>query len=86
MWLWFAAIVLINFMLSRWLVPAGEAPVSIPYTLFKEQVAANNVAAIYSQGEEISGRFSTPIEYPAPGKSEPRPPGARSAGWEPTKT
>ncbi|MGH8665136.1 MAG: ATP-dependent zinc metalloprotease FtsH [Burkholderiales bacterium] len=73
MWWWFAALVLLNFMLSRWLVPAAEAPAVVPYTLFKEQVGARNVAAIYSQGEEISGKFSTPIEYPPPGAKQSQP-------------
>jgi cell division protease FtsH len=73
MWWWFAALVLLNFMLSRWLVPAAEAPAVVPYTLFKEQVSARNVAAIYSQGEEISGKFSAPIEYPPPGAKQSQP-------------
>src|SRR5690606_4437581 len=38
----------------------------IPYTVFKEQVAAGNVAAIYSQGERIEGRFVQPVTYPPP--------------------
>jgi cell division protease FtsH len=78
MWWWFAALVLLNFMLSRWLVPPAEAPAVVPYTLFKEQVGARNVAAIYSQGEEISGKFSTPIDFPPPGR-QPSQPG-RSTG------
>jgi cell division protease FtsH len=88
MWWWFAALVLLNFMLSRWLVPPAEAPAVVPYTFFKEQVGARNVAAIYSQGEEISGRFATPIEYPPPGAQPSQPgsaPGSRrklpEPGW-----
>jgi cell division protease FtsH len=80
MWWWFAALVLFNFMLSRWLVPPAEAPAVVPYTLFKEQVGARNVAAIYSQGEEISGKFSAPIQYPPPSSQQPGR--GRAAGGE----
>ncbi|MCC7083098.1 MAG: ATP-dependent zinc metalloprotease FtsH [Burkholderiales bacterium] len=76
MWWWFAALVVLNFVLSRWLVPSGETPVAVPYTLFKKEVGANNVAAIYNQGQEISGKFSSPIDYPPPG---PKPQPGKSA-------
>ena len=37
-WLWFVLILLANFMLMRLLMPRPDAPVPVPYTLFKEQV------------------------------------------------
>src|SRR5918999_5144271 len=63
-WLWFVGILLANYLLVRFLVPGPEAPVTVPYTLFKEQVGKGNVEAIYSQGESITGRFKTAVTYP----------------------
>jgi cell division protease FtsH len=62
-WLWFALILLVNFLLGRLLAPGPEAPVTVPYTLFKEEVAKRNVQAIYSRGETITGRFKAPVTY-----------------------
>ncbi|HSC24270.1 MAG TPA: ATP-dependent zinc metalloprotease FtsH [Casimicrobiaceae bacterium] len=63
-WLWFAIALLLNFVLARYLLPGAEAPITVPYTLFREQVEKNNVKAIYSRGETMTGRFATPITYP----------------------
>ena len=63
-WLWFALILLLNFLLVRLLLPGPEAPVEVPYTFFKEQVRAGNVEAIYSQGDTVEGRFEEPVTYP----------------------
>src|SRR5215510_11030749 len=64
-WLWFLAILLVNYLLMRFFVPGPDAPVTVPYTLFKEEVSKGNVEAIHSQGETITGRFKTPVTYPA---------------------
>ncbi len=56
-WLWFALILLANFLLFRFLFPGPEAPVEVPYTFFKEQVGASNVEMIYGQGDTVEGRF-----------------------------
>ena len=63
-WLWFLGILLANYLVMRLLVPSPEAPVTIPYTLFKEEIGKGNVESIYSQGESISGRFKTAVTYP----------------------
>jgi cell division protease FtsH len=63
-WLWFILILLVNFLLFRLLTPGPDAPLTIPYTLFKEQVSKGNVQAIYSRGEVVTGRFAAPITYP----------------------
>src|SRR5215216_6353493 len=72
-WLWFALIVLANFLLVRFLFPGPEAPVEVPYTFFKEEVRAGNVEAIYTQGDTVEGRFENPVTYPPKGErgSEP---------------
>ena len=40
------------------IVPSEDAPLTVPYTVFKEQVAKGNVASIYAKGESIEGRFA----------------------------
>ncbi len=69
-WLWFAIVLVINFLLARYMVPGGEAPVTIPYTLFKEEVSQGNVTAIYSRGDTITGRFRTAVTYPSSGAQD----------------
>jgi cell division protease FtsH len=70
-WLWFMLALAVNYLLVRMLVPSPEAPVTVPYTLFKEEVGKNNVEAIYSQGDTITGRFTAPITYPQAGEKAP---------------
>jgi cell division protease FtsH len=65
-WLTFLLILLANFFLMRLIAPSEEEPITIPYTVFKQQVTAGNVAAIYSQGEVIEGRFADPVTWPPP--------------------
>jgi cell division protease FtsH len=74
-WLWFLAILLVNYLLMRFLVPGPDAPVTVPYTLFKEQVSKGNVEAIHSQGETITGRFKTPVTYPPADEKSAMPSG-----------
>jgi cell division protease FtsH len=78
-WLWLLAVLLANYFLVRFLLPSPEAPVTVPYTLFKQEVAKGNVAAIYSQGESITGRFSTAIMYPPADEKSPGSSGAQRA-------
>jgi cell division protease FtsH len=63
-WLWFLMVLVANYLIVRFLVPSPEAPVTVPYTFFKEEVAKHNVKSIYSQGESITGRFASPVTYP----------------------
>jgi cell division protease FtsH len=63
-WLWLLGILLANYLLVKFLLPTPEAPVTVPYTLFKEEVGKRNVEAIHSQGETLTGRFVTPVTYP----------------------
>jgi cell division protease FtsH len=84
-WLWFVLVLLANFVLVRLFMPGPEGPVTVPYTLFKEEVGKGNVEAIFSRGDTITGRFKAPVTYPpaggqgaAPG-GEPRPAGESGA-------
>src|SRR3712207_1146609 len=79
-WLWFALILLANFLLVRFLFPGPEAPVEVPYTFFKEEVRSGNVGAIYSQGDTVEGRFEEPVTYPPEGEGSSEP------GSEPSRT
>ncbi len=72
-WLLFAIILFFNFFLMRSLFPDPKAPQSIPYTLFKTEVAKSNVEAIYTRGEMISGKFESPVRYiPQPVENKPQ--------------
>src|SRR5499426_2813262 len=81
-WLWFLAILLVNYLLMKFFVPSPDAPVTVPYTLFKEQVSKGNVEAIHSQGETITGRFKTPVTYPAADEKSAVPSGQSGTGDE----
>src|SRR3712207_92248 len=72
-WLWFALVLLANFLLVRFLFPGPEAPVEVPYTSFKEEVRAGNVETIYSQGDTVEGRFEEPVTYPPKGEGGSEP-------------
>src|SRR5262245_20147758 len=63
-WWWFLLILILNYSLGRMLFPGPAAPATVPYTLFKQEVAKSNVHAIFSRGETITGRFWAPVTYP----------------------
>lgn len=63
-WLIFLLVLLVNYLVARFLATGADEPVTIPYTVFKEEVAKGNVTAIYSQGERIEGRFVNAVTWP----------------------
>jgi cell division protease FtsH len=65
-WMVFVAILLVNYVLVKMFYPEPDAPVTVPYTVFKQEVAKGNVTAIYSRGENVEGRFATPVTWPPP--------------------
>jgi cell division protease FtsH len=67
-WLWLLLVLVANFLLVRTLMPSQDTAITVPYTLFKEQVTKGNVQAIYSRGETLTGRFAAPVTYPPPTK------------------
>ena len=81
-WTWFIIILVVNFLVVRFLMPREGEPTVIPYTLFKQEVARSNVEAIYSHGESLTGRFRTPVRYPAH-TSHPLEPGPRARRRDP---
>jgi cell division protease FtsH len=74
-WLIFLAILFVNYLVMRLLFPAPGDPLTIPYTVFKQEAAVGNVAAIYSRGTSIEGRLKAAITWPPQGdtKAEPAP-------------
>lgn len=65
-WLVFLAVLLGNYLLMRFLFPVQDEPLTIPYTVFKTEVAKGNVIAIFSQGAGIEGRVKAPVTWPGP--------------------
>jgi cell division protease FtsH len=83
-WLWLLLVLVANFLLVRALMPSQDTAITVPYTLFKEQVTKGNVQAIYSRGETLTGRFAAPVTYPPPTEKSPasggQSPPAREGG------
>jgi len=74
-WLWLLLVLAVNFWVARVLMPSPEAPVTIPYTLFREEVGKGNVQAIYARADTLTGRFKAAVTYPPPGQTTPPPTG-----------
>ena len=72
-WLWFALILLANILIFTFLFPGPEAPVEVPYTVFKEEVRAGNVESVFSQGDTVEGMFKEPVTYPPEGEESSEP-------------
>ncbi|MFO1310729.1 MAG: ATP-dependent zinc metalloprotease FtsH [Burkholderiales bacterium] len=68
-WLVFVVILLVNWLLVRSLFPGAGDPLTIPYTIFKEQVSKGNVASIYSRGNSVEGRLKGSITWPTEEKA-----------------
>ena len=79
MWLTFLIILVVNYAVARLLFSDPDAPVSIPYTAFKEQAASGNVASIYSKGANIEGKFDKPLTWPPPAEKTART--AKKESW-----
>ena len=64
-----------NYLVTRYIVPSADEPLTVPYTVFKQQVVEGNVESIYSQGAMIEGRFVEPITHPPPDGEAAEPSG-----------
>ena len=62
-----------NYVATQLFFPEPAA-ITIPYTFFKQQVEAGNVADVTSVGESIQGSFKTKTDVSAPGTPSRRPP------------
>lgn len=80
-WVIFVAVLLVNYVIARFLFP-GTEPITVPYTVFKQEVEKNNVSQVYSRGTSIEGRFRGQVTWPPADEAKaplrrglpPRPP------------
>jgi cell division protease FtsH len=66
-WLLALLIFVANYLLITWLLPDQKQRLEIPYTAFRAQVEAGNVAEVMSRGDIIQGTFKQPVTYPPQG-------------------
>jgi cell division protease FtsH len=59
-----------NYVAAQFFFPEPAA-ITIPYTFFKQQVAAGNVEDVTSVGESIHGTFKASTTYPPQGAQRP---------------
>ena len=60
----FLLILALNFVLVRTFFADPDAPITIPYTVFKTEVTQKNIEAVYARGESIEGRFAKAVTWP----------------------
>jgi cell division protease FtsH len=70
MWLTFLLILAFNFVLAKTFFSDPDAPITIPYTVFRTEVSKKNVEAVYARGESIEGRFTHAVAWPPPKAKE----------------
>jgi cell division protease FtsH len=63
-WVFFLVLLAANYLVMRTFF-AEPPSVTVPYTFFKQQVAAGNVVEVTSAGDAIHGSFKTEVTYPA---------------------
>jgi cell division protease FtsH len=93
-WWTFFALLVLNYLLMRWLFPSEDAPTTVPYTTFRAEVVRGNVESVYSKGTSIEGRFREPVVAPSPAGSAASgaAPSAQTPAWlrpaepKPTRT
>src|SRR5579871_6514097 len=65
-WILLIAFLVINFILGQMMLPAPNH-VSVPYSVFEQQVSTGNVSQITSEGDAITGQFKKRVTWPASG-------------------
>jgi len=63
-WVTLLILLAINWLLVPLLFPEPQDRITVPYTFFKQQVAAGNVSEITSRGDDIQGAFKQPVTDP----------------------
>jgi cell division protease FtsH len=65
-WISFIIVLVLNYLLVQVFLPERPNPrIDVPYTYFKQQVQADNVSEVTSQGDMIQGTFKNSITYPS---------------------
>src|SRR3546814_2634447 len=62
-WLVFLLLFLVDYLVVDLFFPGPDAPASISYTLFRAELAKDNIEAIHSEGQTIEGRFKAPVDW-----------------------
>src|SRR5438034_8649522 len=71
-WLSFLLVLILNYLLVQLFLPERpQQRIDVPYTFFKQQVSAANVADVTSRADIIQGTFKAPTKYPADQASAP---------------
>src|SRR5258708_13652064 len=71
-WISFLLILIVNYLLVQFFLPERPNPrIDVPYTYFKQQVAAGNILDVTSRGDVIQGTFKAPITYPPDQQNAP---------------
>jgi len=63
LWITVGCLLALNFVLASVLGRPND-PTAVPYSFFRDQVKAGNVAEVTSQGDTIEGSFSDAMRYP----------------------
>src|SRR5204863_8398321 len=64
-WITFVIVLVVNYLLVQVLLPERpQSRIDVPYTFFKQQVVADNVSEVTSQGDTIQGTFKNAVTYP----------------------
>jgi cell division protease FtsH len=71
-WVTLLILLALNWLLVPLFFPEAQDRVIVPYTFFKQQVAAGNISEITSRGEDIQGEFKQAVADPnAPAEQAP---------------
>jgi len=75
-WLVFFLLLALNYYLAGVFFPGSKGPEPISYTVFRAELAKDNVEAIHTKGESIEGQFKTAVRRAEPvadGRPAPAP-------------
>jgi cell division protease FtsH len=65
-WLGFFLLLVFNYLVANFLLPGAKEPDAISYTLFRTELARDNVEAIHTKGDAIDGKFKSPVKWTPP--------------------
>lgn len=79
-WLIFFLLLGINYLVFTSFSSDEDAPVPVSYTLFRAELAKDNVEAIHTRGEAIEGKFRAAVSWTPPATEGLPPEPARAVG------
>src|SRR5690606_15379115 len=65
-WLAFFVLLAVNYVIVSKFFPGPASPEPISYTVFRAELAKDNVEAIHTQGETIEGKFKAAVQWTPP--------------------